>query len=214
MALLDKFRTYLGTRDGRTSAAIVALTGAMLAVFVGLTFVDPAAPTYRVDFKSARWIQMTGATKWDAAYFRKTVYIGGPVTRAWIAVSVTGNYTIFVNNILIAQGEFPGVRLTGIVIDLKENTHSRKKCNRGRCGARLLPGTSTTPRPRSYQVANSPPCAIDSDPGWKVAAVPDGNVGSYSCSPGLDDRLPQRDRAANRRAVFDRTTGFRRTAHF
>ena len=119
MALLDKFRTYLGSRDGRTSAAIVALTGAMLAVFVGLTFVDSAAPTYRVDFKGARWIQMTGATKWDAAYFRKSVYIGGTVTRAWIAVSVTGNYTIFVNNILIAQGEFPGVRLTGIV-DLKK----------------------------------------------------------------------------------------------
>ncbi len=189
MALLDKFRTYLGTHDGRTSAAIVALTGAMLAVFVGLTFVDSAAPTYRVDFKGARWIQMAGATKWDAAYFRKSVYISGTVTRAWIAVSVTGNYTIFVNNILIAQGEFPGVRLTGI-IDLKKILTPGKNVIAVYVAPGSYPGPPQLLVHGSYQVANSPPCAIDSDPGWKVAAVPDGIVGSYSWrSPGLDDRL-------------------------
>ncbi|MGO9059174.1 MAG: hypothetical protein ACLQU2_17565 [Candidatus Binataceae bacterium] len=189
MAFLDKFHAYLGKRDGRTSATIVALAGAMLAVFVCLTFVDPAAPTYRLDFKGARWIQMAGATKWDAAYFRGTLYISGPVTRGWIAVSATGNYSIFVNNILIGQGEFPGVRLTGI-IDIKKILTPGKNVIAVYVAPGSYPGPPQLLIHGSYQVANSPPCEIDSDPSWKVAAVPDGIVGSYSWrSPGLDDRL-------------------------
>lgn len=189
MTLLNKFATYIGTRTGRTSAVIVALAGAILAIFICLTFVDPAAPTYRIDFKDARWIQMPEATKWDAAYFRKTLYVSGSVVRGWIAISATGNYSIFVNGILVAQDEFPAVRPTGI-IDIKKILSPGKNV----IGVYVAPGSYPGP-PQilvhgNYQVASSPATEIDSDSSWKVAATPDGVVQSYSWrSPELDDRL-------------------------
>ncbi|MBV8099718.1 MAG: glycosyltransferase family 39 protein, partial [Verrucomicrobia bacterium] len=85
----------------RGIGAILAVltSGLLLGYYAWLVLATPGSPTYRLDFKNARWI---GAYENGAnAYFRKKIFISDPVIQAWLQVAGSDNFRIYVNNIAI-----------------------------------------------------------------------------------------------------------------
>lgn len=189
MSLLRRFAQYIRTFDGRVSFCIVLSCALVVAIFVGRTFVDPLPKQYPLDFGAARWIQKTGATSAEAGYFRKSLYISAPVEQAWIQLAATGNYTLYVNNVLVGTDQFPCVRLTGLY-DLKKILSQGKNVIAVYVPAGAYPGPAQILVRGSYSPASSPPQEFKSDGTWKVSFTPDGVISSYPwSSPALDDTL-------------------------
>src|SRR5260370_13888637 len=183
------FISYLKTSTGRVSAAIVLACALVLAYFIGRTFVSPLPRQYRLDFGAAHWIQRAGAKSTDADYFRKSLYMTGPVKRAWVEIAVTGYYQLYVNNIVVDQGTFPCVRLTGVYDLTWLLSHGKNAIAIYLQGGRF-PGPNQIRVRGFYQVAGSPVQEVVSDSTWQVSATPDGLLGSYLwASPQLDARL-------------------------
>ena len=187
MKLIRQFRKYLRSRQGRASLGVVLACALGLAFFVGRTFVDPLPREYKLDFGSAKWIQLPN--RLPAAYFRKSLYISGAVERAWIQLAATGRYELYVNNVLVDRRSFPCVRLSG-VYDLKRLLSQGRNVIAIYVGAGDFPGQNQILVRGFYGLASSPLQEFRSDSTWKVSATPDGVIGGYPwSSPLLDDTL-------------------------
>jgi hypothetical protein len=107
-----RFRYYVKGARGRIACIPIVVYAFVLAIFIGLTWVEPLPTQYAPDFGHASWIQLP---KPDiAAYFRKTLYIPNPVDQAWLMLSATGNYDLYVNGVHLDDVMFPCARPSGI----------------------------------------------------------------------------------------------------
>jgi hypothetical protein len=187
MHVLKQFRKYLTTSQGRTSLVAVVICALALAFVVGRTFVEPLPRKYKPDFGAAKWIELPEHL--PAAYFRKSLYISGPLDRAWLELAATGHYDLYVNDILVDQRSFACVRVSG-VYDLKRLLSPGKNVIAIYVPAGDSAGQNQMIARGFYAIASSPLHEFLSDSTWKVAATPTGVVGSYLwSSPLLDDTL-------------------------
>src|SRR5690242_13569843 len=109
-----RFWRYLASRVGMTGLSLVLGTALLLAFFIGRAFIWRLPQNYQLDFGPAKWIQSAAADPSRAGYFRKSIYAGAPVEQAWIQISATGYYKLCVNNLLIDENSYPGLRPTGL----------------------------------------------------------------------------------------------------
>jgi hypothetical protein len=189
MRSLSRFARYLGTREGRTSSAIIVSSGVVLGIFLYLTFVNRLPAQYYLDFGSAKWIQRAGARRLDAAYFRGTLYVPGPVTAGWIQIAATGTYQLYVNDVEVDASIYPGVRLTGLY-DVKELLAPGKNVVAVYVAGGDYPGPAQVLVRGSYRVASSAAREFASGPNWKVSPIAKGIVNSYQwSSQALNDTL-------------------------
>jgi hypothetical protein len=176
---------YLRTRDGVVALSLVLASGLALAFFTWRTFVDRPPLQYSLDFGKARWIEHDGVS--PCAYYRKTLYISGNVERAWIEVSATDQYFLYVNGILVKSDWFGAVRPAGI-FDLKHLLTEGKNVISVHVPRTYYPGNAQLLVRGFYATQTGPLTEFRSDAGWKVSKTPDGIVGGYKWfDPLLDD---------------------------
>jgi 4-amino-4-deoxy-L-arabinose transferase-like glycosyltransferase len=189
MQMIRSFSQYLKTSQGLVSLFLVLSCALVLAFFVGRTFICPLPTQYYPAFGPAKWIQKPDAISTQAAYFRKALYIDSSVQQAWIQLAATGNYDLYVNNILVDQRTYPCVRLTG-AYDIKTLLSTGNNVIAVYVAAGTFPGPSQIQVRGAYTTPSSPPREFYSDSTWKVSWTPDGVVGSQRWySPHLVDTL-------------------------
>ena len=185
--MLATLREYLRQPTGRTAASMVLICGLMLGYFVCRTFVEPLPRQYAPDFGNAKWIQVSAHDR--AAYFRKDLYISGPVERSWLVIAATGSYQLIVNNVAVDQVQLPGARLSGIY-DITNFLSTGKNAI-----AVYVPGSwfddALQIRVRgSLTIAGARPQEFFSDASWKATPAPRNLPGSLHWSaPAMDDEL-------------------------
>jgi 4-amino-4-deoxy-L-arabinose transferase-like glycosyltransferase len=177
MQMLRGFSYYLKTRQGLTSLLLVVTCALVLAFFIGRTFVCPLPKGYYPAFGPAKWIQQRGATSAQAAYFRKSIYIGSSIQQAWIQIAATGNYDLYVNGVLVDERIYPCVRLTG-AYDIKTLLSEGTNAIAVYVAAGTFPGPGQIRVRGAYSTPSSPLQEFYSDSSWKVSGTPDGVVGS------------------------------------
>jgi hypothetical protein len=178
---------YLRTRDGVLALCLVLASGLALAFFTWRTFVDLPPRQYSLDFGQARWIEHAGVS--PCAYFRKTLYISGNVERAWIEISATDEFVLYVNGIVVEKDLFAATRPAGI-FDLKHLLRQGKNVISVYVPRIFYPGNAQLLVRGFYATETSPLTEFRSDAGWKVSKTPDGIIGSYQWfDPLLDDSL-------------------------
>ena len=179
---------YLKTKGGRFSLLLVVACGLVLAFFTTITFFDPAEHLYRLDFGRAQWIQST--TPSQTNYFRKTLYISGPIDRAWIQVAATDNFTLYVNNATVGNRIFNSTCVAGI-FDLKSLLKPGKNVIAIHVIRYSFPGSAQLLVRGFYGIVGSPVQEFWSDLGdqsWRASKTPDGILGGYTWeNPLLDD---------------------------
>jgi hypothetical protein len=136
-----------------------------LAFFTWRTFVDQPPLQYSLDFGRARWIEHGGVS--PAAYFRKTLYISGNVERAWIQVSATDQYVLYVNGILVKSDWFAAARPSGI-FDVKHLFREGKNVIAVYVPRTYYPGNAQLLVHGSYATRTAPLIEFRSDAWWKV----------------------------------------------
>jgi hypothetical protein len=210
MSDLPSFFPYLKTREGRCSLLLVIATGLVLAFFVGLTFFEPLNRQYHLDFGKAEWIE--AVTPSPDAYFRKTIYLSGPIDRAWIEIASTDNFTLFVNNNVVEYHTLDSVCVSGIY-DIKRQLQPGKNVIAVQVIRDSFPGNAQLLVRGFFRIVGSPVQEFWSDPAdqsWRASSTPDGIVKGYRwCHPLLDDSfwsLPRLAPANGRFANIDTVT--------
>ena len=185
MPTQSRFLAYLKTREGAVSFLLVALCGAVLAFFAGRTYFDRPVKPYVLDFGKAQWLE--AAKPSPCNYFRKDLYISGPVDRAWIEIAATDNYTLYVNDIRLEVRSFYGINATGIY-DLKKILRPGKNTVAVSVSRISFPGSAQILVRGFYRQLGSPLQEFYSDPTWRASNTPDGIVGGYPWhATSLDD---------------------------
>jgi hypothetical protein len=189
MQMLRDFNRYLKTSQGLVSLFLVLSCALVLAFFVGRTFVCPLPKQYYPAFGPAKWIQKPDATSAQAAYFRKSLYIGSSIQQAWIQIAATGNYDLYVNGVPVDQRIYPCVRLTG-AYDIKTLLSTGNNVIAVYVAAGGFPGPGQIRIRGAYATSSSPTQEFYSDSTWKVSWTSDGVEGSQRWySPYLIDTL-------------------------
>lgn len=180
-----RFRNYLRENRGRIACVPVVIYALLLAVFIALTWVEPLPKQYPPDFGRASWIQLP---KPDiAAYFRKTLYIPNPVDQAWLMVSATGNYDLYVNGVHLDDVMLPCARPSGIY-DVKSIILPGKNVIGIHIAGGLSPDVPQIRVRGGYRMINAPAEEFVSDRSWRSAETPDGVIGSFAwTATNLDD---------------------------
>ncbi len=161
--------------------------GLLLAFFACRTFVDPLPRQHRLDFGPARWIE--NAEPSASGYFRKIIYISGNIDRAWVQVSATDRFFLYVNGVPVDENFFSNTRVSGIY-DIKHLLTSGRNVIAIRSRRISYPGNCQILVRGFYSTESSPLTGFQSDSTWKVSTTPDGVVGSQKWNDTvLDDAL-------------------------
>lgn len=189
MSYLTLWTNYLKTPSGRLSAVLVLVTSVVMGLFIDRTFVNRLPVEHYLAFTNASWIQAPHDTSRRASYFRKTLYITGTPRVAWVSLSATGNYRLYVNQVLVGQKSYPCVRVSGIY-DIKHLLAPGKNVIGIYVAAGRFDGPAQIIVRGLYQLAASPSQQFVSDSSWKTALVPAGIVGrSFWYASSLQDRF-------------------------
>src|SRR5260370_4828326 len=179
--------SYLATCCGVFALCLVLASGLALAFFTWRTSVDLPPRQYSLDFGQARWIEHEGVS--PCGYFRKTLYISGNVERAWIEISATDQFVLYVNGIVVKKDLFGAARPAGI-FDLKHLLRQGKSVISVYVPRIFYPGNAQLLVRGFYATETSPLTEFRSGAGWKVSKTPDGIIGGYQWfDPLLDDSL-------------------------
>ncbi len=81
---------------GMVAIACIATACVWLGLSFAKPYVLPPQPTYRPDFGKAHWIAPDGPE--GRAYYRKELYVTGPVRRAWVMATAPDSLAIYVNS--------------------------------------------------------------------------------------------------------------------
>jgi hypothetical protein len=201
------FLQYIKTRQGGFSLFSVIACAVILGFFCVVSFIDLPGNVYRMDFGSAQWIQ--AAVPCQHNFFRKTLYIPGEVDRAWIQVSATDKYILYVNGKKIDSRTFNSTCVAGLV-DLKKVLKPGKNVIAFEVDRYSFPGSGQLLVRGFYRLVGSPVQEFLSGPGdrsWRASSTPDGILGGYEWkTPQLDDsfwKLPQVAPASERFPVIE-----------
>ena len=182
-------------RGGALAWFVVLATGALLALFISRTFIDPLPRQYRLDFGAARWIE--NAAPSASGYFRRTLYLPAAPNLAWLQVAATDRFELSVNGLPVDDASFAAARITGIY-DLKPLLTTGKNVIAIYVPRTHYPGNSQVLARGQFQAGDGPTVDFISDRRWKVSTTPDGVIGSYKWSdPLLDDSVWKEARAAS-----------------
>jgi hypothetical protein len=180
---------YIKSPKGRFSFVLVLACASGLAWLIGRTFFDPLPKTYSLDFGGARWIEASKASQ--TTYFRKTLFVSGSVSRAWVQIAATDDYSLYVNDVRVAQRHFYGISVAGLY-DVKKALRAGKNVIAVHVDRRSYPGQAQLLVRGFYSEVGSPLREFWSDPTWKASTTPDGIVGGYSWrAPELEDSFWQ-----------------------
>lgn len=180
-------RGYFRTHDGVIALSLVLACGLALAYFTARTFVNVLPRQYSLDFGRARWIQHDGWA--PSAYFRKTLYLSESVHLAWIEVSASDRFVLYVNGIVVNKNSFATAR-PAAVVDLKSFLRPGKNVISVYIARLYYPGNAQLLVRGFYSLQNAPVTEFRSDAGWKVSNKPDGIVGGLQWfDPLLEDSL-------------------------
>jgi hypothetical protein len=189
------FLQYIKTRQGGFSLFLVVACALMLVFFCVVSFVDLPQDLYRMDFGTAQWIQAVVPSQHN--FFRKTLYIPGAVDRAWIQVSATDKYTVYVNRKSVGRRVFNSTCVARLY-DLKKVLEPGKNVIAIEVDRYSFPGSGQLLVRGFYGLVGSPVQEYVSGPGdqsWRASSTPDGILGGYEWNaPQLDDsfwKLPQ-----------------------
>jgi hypothetical protein len=97
---------------------LVVVTGLLLGYYGWLSLAAPPFPSYRADFTGAQWIRsVEGAPD---TFFRKRIFISGEIEQAWIQISATDCFRLFINNVPIHNpGESGAPTWTACLVSAK-----------------------------------------------------------------------------------------------
>jgi hypothetical protein len=95
----------------------VIATGLLLGYYGWLSMAAPPFPTYRLDFSGAQWIR--SSENGPHTYFRKRLFISGEIEQAWIQITATDSFRLFINNTEIHNPEAETPTWTGSSISAK-----------------------------------------------------------------------------------------------
>jgi hypothetical protein len=201
------FLQYIKTRQGGFSLVLVVACAVMLGFFCVVSFIDLPANLYRLDFGTAQWIQAAVPNQHN--FFRKTLYIPAEVDRAWMQISATDKYILYVNGKTIDSRTFNTTCVAGIY-DLKKALKPGKNVIAIEVDRYSFPGSGQLLVRGFYRLVGSPVQEFVSGPGdqsWRASITPDGILGVYEWkAPGLDDsfwKLPQVAPASERFSVIE-----------
>lgn len=176
MSKHSRFLDYLATPNGKTSLLIVVACGLVFAFFVGRTYLNPAR-VYSLDFGKAEWIEASKPS--PSNYFRKDIYLSGPVDHAWVQVAATDRYMLYVNGRLLDARSFTCVNPSGLY-DLKTVLKRGKNTLAIAVNRKSYPGSAQVIIRGFYALEKSPRQEFYSDSTWRASNTPDGIVGSYA----------------------------------
>ncbi len=164
---------------------MVAACALVIAYFVGRSFIVPLPHSYQLDFGKARWIE--SPTVSQSGYFRKTLYIPGRVDRAWVEITASDNYDLYVNTFRFDERWLVKARPSN-VYEIAAFLHPGKNVLAIHSNRISFPGAGQIRVRGFYSLAGSPLQEFISDASWKASGTPDGIVGGYQWTdPGLDD---------------------------
>ena len=89
----------------------------MIGYYGWLSIAAPPFPSYRLDFKNAQWIRSVESG--PHTYFRKRIFISGEIEQAWIQVTATDSFRLFVNDVEIHNPSAGAPTWTGCSISAK-----------------------------------------------------------------------------------------------
>ncbi|HTY57150.1 MAG TPA: glycosyltransferase family 39 protein [Candidatus Binataceae bacterium] len=157
----------------------------MIAYFIGRTLVVPLPRSYQLDFGDAQWIESPGGSQ--SGYFRKTLYLPGRVDRAWVEVTASDNYDLYVNTLRFEERWLVKARPAN-VYEIAAFLHPGKNVIAIHSNRISFPGAAQIKVRGFYALPDSPLQEFVSDTSWRASGTPDGIVGSFQwVDPGLDD---------------------------
>ena len=196
------FLQYIKTRQGGFSLFLVAACALMLGFLAVVGFIDLPPNLYRLDFGSAQWIQAVVPCQHN--FFRKTLYLPAEVDQAWIQISATDKFILYINGREVALRVFNTTCIAGI-FDLKKLLVPGKNVIGIEVERYSFPGSAQLLVRGFYRLVGSPVqefVSSTSDQSWRASNLPDGILGGYEWkSAQLDDsfwKLPQPGAASER----------------
>jgi Dolichyl-phosphate-mannose-protein mannosyltransferase len=161
------------SRAPRLGLSLVLLFGGTLGYFLWNTFWDPVPHLYAPRLQPADWISPPEDT--PQGYYRKEVYVGQPVREAWIALSATDAYQLYVNGDAVGHGTFVSANVSG-VYDVSREIATGKNVIAVSIHRQSFPGPSRLALRlvlRDYQGRET---VVVSDRTWKTAPVEDRQI--------------------------------------
>jgi hypothetical protein len=196
------FLRYIKTRQGGFSLFLVAACAVMLGFLAVVSFIDLPPNLYRLDFGNAQWIQ--GVVPCQHNFFRKTLYLPAEVDEAWIQISATDKFTLYINGTKVALRVFNTTCIAGL-FDLKKLLKPGKNVIGIEVERYSFPGSAQVLVRGFYRLVGSPVqefVSSTNDQSWRASNLPDGILGGYEWkSAELDDsfwKLPQPAPASER----------------
>ena len=92
-------------------------TGLLVGYYGWLSIAAPPFPSYRLDFSGAHWIR--SGENGPHTYFHKRLFISGEVEQAWIQITATDSFRLFINNTEIHNPEAAAPTWTGSSVSAK-----------------------------------------------------------------------------------------------
>ena len=174
-------------RHLRASACVVLFAAAMLGWFALRTWVNRLPATHPPEFGAARWIEAPGGG--PTAYFRSKIFLDETPRRAWLLVSATDGYELYVNGKLTAKANETSACATGM-LDVTETLVQGRNSVAVRVARLSYPGAAQV-RVR-FGVVNSSTKVREfvSDATWRASSVPLGVQGGTQWkATRLDDSV-------------------------
>ncbi|MBI3995006.1 MAG: glycosyltransferase family 39 protein, partial [Nitrospirae bacterium] len=155
-----------GQRDFRASVLIVSLYGALLGYFLWQVFFDPIPITYRPTWQ-APWITYPDGEV-GQSYYRKKIYLAGPVRHGWLKVMALDSDEVYVNGVSLGVGNNVSTSTTHF-IDLSTALKSGANLIAVATHRQTYPGTSRIAVEGKYTDWQGETYSIVSDETWKTA---------------------------------------------
>jgi hypothetical protein len=94
------------------SRIIVVVTGALLGFFFWRTYFADVSPLHAVEFTRGQWL--VAADKAPQGYFRRELYLSGPIRQAWVQVAATDSFILYLNGKAVDGKGYASLNVSGI----------------------------------------------------------------------------------------------------
>ncbi len=152
----------------RIPLIVVLMTGMIMGFYIWKTYVDYVPASYPLDFKHAQWL--VASDEGPQGYFRKELYIVGPIQQAWIMVAATDSFFLYINGKVVDAASYGSVNVSGIY-DISHALHPGKNVL-GIIARRMsYPGPAMTAAEGAYldQIGREFP--VSTDASWKFFPI-------------------------------------------
>ena len=165
----------------RIPLMVVLMTGMIMGFYIWKTYVDHVPDCYPLDFKHAEWLVASDES--PQGYFRKELYIVGPIQQAWIMVAATDSFFLYVNGQVVDAAYYGSVNVSGIY-DISHALHPGKNVL-GIIARRIsYPGPAMAAAEGAYLDQIGREFSVSTDASWKFFPIEqsqaEGKISWYS----------------------------------